>query len=259
MSRDWPGDMDDLDDLDDIDMFADLEDDDSGDIEEDDYDDDDDIMSSGSIASSTRLDSSDMFYNTNNRTSQQTAQPVKKEKKVGPKIEDAKEKDFKKTGLMLILIGLGVLIIAVVGIRVIKSAQNSKSNSNISSTQKDSPKTVSSQKSNNTQEQSSTHSLSSKDNWVEVDLSKENLGFGDTYIESDFTITGMRDYALVTNTSNDKQLKTVATGNISGLVGTYEIILPTSKAHKLTIGQKFKVRYEITEYNGYKLIGEIKY
>lgn len=254
MSRDWPGDMNDLDDLDDIDMFADLEDDDSGNIEEDD---DDDIMSSGSFTSSGSLDNNDMFYNSSNKTAQQSSSPVKKDKKIGPKIEDAKVKDFKKTGLMLLLIGLGVLIIAVVGIRVIKSAQNSKSNT--SSTQKDSPKTVSSQKSNNTQGQSSANLLPSSNNWVEVDLSKENLGFGDTYIESDFTITGMRDYALVTNTSNDKQLKTVATGNISGLVGTYEIILPTSKAHKLTIGQKFKVHYEITEYNGYKLIGEIKY
>lgn len=250
--RDWPGD---IDDIDDIDMFADLEDDDSGDIEEED---DDDIMSSGSFTSSpkTKLNNDDMFYNTN-KTVTQSSPPIKKEKKVGPKIEDMKVKDFKKTGLMLLLIGLGVLIIAVVGIRVIKSAQNSKTN--VSSTQKDIQKTVSSQKSNNTQEQSSKTMLPSANNWVEVDLSKENLGFGDTYIESDFTITGMKDYALVTNTSNDKQLKTVATGNISGLVGTYEIILPTSKAHKLTIGQKFKVRYEITEYNGYKLIGEIKY
>lgn len=252
MSRDWPGDMDDLDD---IDMFADLEDDDSGDIEED--DDDDDIMSSGGFTASPKLNNNDTFYNSNNKNVQQSSAPVKKEKKIGPKIEDAKAKDFKKTGLMLLLIGLGVLIIAVVGIRVIKSAQTSKPNT--SSTQKDSPKTVSSQKSNNTQEQSSANLLPSSNNWVEVDLSKENLGFGDTYIESDFTITGMKDYALVTNTSNDKQLKTVATGNISGLVGTYEIILPTSKAHKLMIGQKFKVRYEITEYNGYKLIGEIKY
>lgn len=258
MAREWKGNMDGIDDFDDVNMFEGIdEDDDDDDIEMD--DEEEDILSSSSFMSQTGpMKSSQSSMNSGMKSSMN--QPDKKLPKKGEKIEEGKVKDFKKTGFMLLLIGLGILIVAVVGIRLIKSAQSSKSVvSSTKTASQNEKKNVSSQKTNSKQENNSSQLLPSANSWVEVDLSNENLGFSDTYIESDFTITGMKDYAVVTNSSNDKQLKTVATGNISGLVGTYEIILPTSKAHKLTIGQKFKVKYELTEYNGYKLIGEIKY
>jgi predicted negative regulator of RcsB-dependent stress response len=179
----------------------------------------------------------------------------------GEKMEAAKAKDFKKTAVMLIGIGLFVLIVAVLGLRVVKSAKSEKSSSSSSTTtqaqttvKNKSSNSGSSQKVNNNNVSSNTSTANS---WQEVNL--DGLDLGSTWIDSVFTVTDIKHYAMVSNDSNDKQVKSVVKGNISGLVGTYEMEIPTYMALKVSLGTSFKVSYQIKEQNGYKIIGEIKY
>lgn len=103
----------------------------------------------------------------------------------------------------------------------------------------------------------STIKTTNKDNWVQVKLD-DTLEFEET-VNGAFTVTDIKHYAMVTNDSNDKQLRSVLVGNISGLIGTYEIEVPYEIAQKLSIGTVFQVSYKITNYNGYRVINGIEY
>lgn len=176
---------------------------------------------------------------------------------IAEKMEAAKVKDLKKTAIMSVGIGIAVLLFAFVGIRVVKRVKNSPKftvtqtstyeNNNVGNS-------VASQKVENS---ISNNLSSSASAWQEVNLSGVDLG--DTWIESNFTITELKHYAMVTSSQNDKQVKSIAKGNISGLVGTYEMEIPTYMALKLSVGNSFKIKYQLKEQNGYKLIGDIQY
>lgn len=202
-------------------------------------------------------DDSDDFE-TDNSFDDAPIQSSKSSSNIAERMEEAKAKDFKKTAIMLIVVGIVVLLFAVVGIRVVNSAKNSSNTSvsQISSLEKNnkSENSVSSQKVENN---ISNNSVSLSSSWQEVNLSGVDLG--ETWIESDFTITDLKHYAMVSNSLNDKQVKSIAKGNISGLVGTYEMEIPTYMALKLSVGTSFKIKYQLKEQNGYKLIGDIQY
>jgi len=176
----------------------------------------------------------------------------------GGKISAEKAKDFKKTGLMLIGIALLLLIFVAVGLRVVKSTKNRPKNTGNVQVVQDS-----NQGSNVPQVQNSVPSQNVITNngqsfvWQEVNLAGTDLG--NIWVDSTFTITELKHYAAVTNGQNDKQVKSVAKGNISGLVGTYEVELPTWQALKLSVGTSFKVSYQLKEQGSYRIIGQIKY
>lgn len=220
----------------DDDIFGDVEDDDSdsfsfgNDIDDD--DDDDSIEG---------LDMSD--------------EPIKKPSN-SQRIEENKVKDFKKTALMLLGIGLLLLALAFVGIRVVSSVKNSSGSVQTTQGNMNQNSGVS-QNVNNNNVITSPQTTSSQTLWQEISVS--GLSLGDTWVESTFTITDLRHYGMVSNTNNDKQIKSVVKGNISGLVGTYEMELPTYKAMKLSVGTSFKITYQLQEQNGYKIIGDIQY
>lgn len=182
------------------------------------------------------------------------------ESKSGPKMDSGESKEFKKASFILIAVGVLVLIFAVVGIRVVKSVKNSPTTTTVvqqsdnyinDSTNQN---FVSSQKVDNSV---TNNFVSSASVWQEVKL--DGVDLGELWIDSTFTITELHHYALVTNTQNDKQVKSVVKGNISGLVGTYEMEIPTYMALKVSVGTTFSVTYQLKEQNGYKLIGEIRY
>lgn len=181
----------------------------------------------------------------------------------GGKISAEKAKDYKKTGLMLIGIAVLLLIVTAVGIRVVKNVKNKpKSSGEIQTVQSDINSNINT---NNQQNQNSVPSQNVVSNigqssvsWQEINLSGSDLS-GSVWIESAFTITELKHYAAVTNGQSDKQVKSVAKGNISGLVGTYEVELPTYQAVGLSVGTTFKVSYQLKDQGAYKVIGQIKY
>lgn len=81
----------------------------------------------------------------------------------------------------------------------------------------------------------------------------------DSVVDSNFTVTSIQHVAKVVNEKNDIMIKSVVKGNISGLVGTYEVDIPYEKAKYLEIGTVFNIKYHYTVENGMRIIGEIEY
>ena len=149
-----------------------------------------------------------------------------------------------KTAILAIGAGLLIVIIAFSVNRVGRNKSNKSSNT---TTKKQVENSV-----------SNINTVSQKKNdWVQ--FGADDVIEFETTITSSFTITEIKHYALVTNSSNDKQLKSVLTGNISGLVGTYEIDIPFEKAQKLVVGTVFEVSYKMKTLNGYSVISSIEY
>lgn len=91
--------------------------------------------------------------------------------------------------------------------------------------------------------------------WVQFEVAGD-ITF-DNVIDGELTVTSIQHFAKVTNIQNDKMVKSVVKGNISGLVGTYEVEIPYYKAVKLQIGTLLKIQYKYASQNGVKVIGEI--
>ena len=149
-----------------------------------------------------------------------------------------------KTAIFAIGAGLLIVIIAFSVNRVGRNKSNKRSNA---TTKKQVEKSV-----------SDINTVSQRKNdWVQ--FGTDDVIEFETTLTSSFTITEIKHYALVTNSSNDKQLKSVLKGNISGLVGTYEIEIPFEKAQKLDVGIVFEVSYKMKKLNGYSVISSIEY
>lgn len=78
-------------------------------------------------------------------------------------------------------------------------------------------------------------------------------------IESTFTATNIRYFASVANSYEDKSIKAVVTGNVSGLVGSYEMEIPYDMASGLSVGVSFKCYYKIADAGEYKVVTGITY
>ena len=63
----------------------------------------------------------------------------------------------------------------------------------------------------------------------------------------------------MTGANNDKQLRGILSGSISGLAGTYKLEVPADVATNLQIGQQFTVEYQLQDMGDYKLVGHIQY
>lgn len=81
----------------------------------------------------------------------------------------------------------------------------------------------------------------------------------DTEINSNFTVTSITHLAKVVNDKKDMLVKSIVTGNVSGLVGTYEIEIPYQTAKLLKVGNTFDIKYMISSAEGVKVVGDIKY
>lgn len=153
------------------------------------------------------------------------------------------KKGIIKTSVIVIGIGLVIIIVAFSINRI---------SSNKKSSLKDNKKNQSETVNNNV----STVNIKSN-NWVQ--FSSDDIIEFETDITSSFTITDIKHYALITNNTNDKQLKSTLTGHISGLVGTYEMSIPFEMAQKLEIGTVFEVSYKIKKMSDYSVVSGIKY
>lgn len=99
--------------------------------------------------------------------------------------------------------------------------------------------------------------VNESDNWIEF---KAELGVEfDRNIKALFTVTSINHFTRVVENSKDMIVRSIIKGNISGLTGTYEIVVPYEKARLLTDGAVFTIQYNYGVYEGKKIIGEIIY
>ena len=94
--------------------------------------------------------------------------------------------------------------------------------------------------------------------WMEFGTS-EDITFGSEYIDSLFTVTGIRNYVKIIDSKSNLMIKTVLIGNLSGFIGIYEVEVPYSVGSKLEVGNSFSVKVQLGNYKDKTVIGEIKY
>lgn len=108
----------------------------------------------------------------------------------------------------------------------------------------------------NTQNNNTLASTTSGNGWTEVDPDT-SLKFSEE-LSGTFTPTSVRHY-VKTTTSGELEIKSVCTGSISGLTGTYELEIPYSQACLLQRGNYFSITYKMAEMNGQQIISDIVY
>lgn len=167
----------------------------------------------------------------------------------GNEIEGAKS--AKKTAIILGIIGFVVIVIALF-IASLVGNSNNKKEASVEET-----KAEITAHSAYTSKENIPAKLHHNEGWIEFKANGDVVI--DVEIDSDFTVTSIRHFAKVVNENNDKIVKSIVTGNISGLVGTYEVEIPYEKAIKLKVGSVFKITYKCNADNDSKIIGEIKY
>ncbi len=158
---------------------------------------------------------------------------------------DKKEdtKSVKKTAIIASAIGIGVIILGFALVTLVKPKESTNIKHNVTDVDNKPPVIV-----NKTQEQNEWVELKQDDS---LSMNKE--------VNSRFTVTSIKHLAKKINENNVILVKSIVKGNISGLVGTYEVEMPYDKAKYLKNGTEFKITYTMMEKNDVKIIGEIRY
>ena len=167
----------------------------------------------------------------------------------------AEETTQDKTALIktsAIIIAVAVMIIVIV-FKIVGGSGKNKTKPNTNTGNQVTNATV---QNNNTQ--SNANSSSNNDGWIGID-GKENITFSQNTIPSTFTITGIKHYAKVVDNEKNLMVKTVLTGTLDGLSGTFNLEVPYSKGSRLSIGGRFSVNVELGEYGEKVVVGEISY
>ena len=101
--------------------------------------------------------------------------------------------------------------------------------------------------------QSGITSASTLNSWIMLD-GAEPVEFNQL-VESNITVTSISHMAL--NNNGTIQLKSVISGNISGLVGTYEVEVPYSRGARLNIGDTIDISYQLGAMGNSRIVGRI--
>lgn len=94
------------------------------------------------------------------------------------------------------------------------------------------------------------------DAWVEIDLS--TIGTISQPIPGYFTVTEVKTYAKLKGNEKGNYLKSILYGNITGLQGTYELVIPTESASKVSIGDVISVEYSTVNIGSEKILVDIR-
>jgi len=159
---------------------------------------------------------------------------------------------IRKTALFAIGAGIVIFLAVMVVGRLIINGKNA--GLNIVNETKQSQVSETRQVQSNETKQVSAQS---SDKWVKIN-GDTSIKF-DNLIESVFTVTKIEHYAMVTNSENDKQVKSILYGTIDGLYGTYSMEIPFDKANKLKISNSFKIEYSMYNNGNYMVIGNVHY
>lgn len=163
--------------------------------------------------------------------------------------EDSDDDNLKKRAIIIGCAGVALilLVVLIAGI-LLKSKNKSNNDPGVG-------KEVQIQQGNTYRNDNSLVS-NSNSGWTEIDADK-GLKFSDK-ISSTFTTTKVKHY-VKTTTVGEMEIKSVVTGSIAGLTGTYELELPYSNAVNLNSGDYFAIQYKVSEVNGKVIISDISY
>lgn len=197
--------------------------------------------------------------------------------------QKVERKEYKKTGITIFLCGVLLFIIIVVAVGVISTIKSRKGSAPVQETQAvvqetadpnkitqveglgetqaqaqaQAPSEQTAQQSQATQ-QTQTEVKDPYD-WIEVSLSDSDIQFDSTRLSGVFTITDIKTYARkTTEGTNNLQLKTVLTGSISGLIGTYTLEVPARISNSVKIGQSLEITYLLKDIDGAKVVDDIQ-
>lgn len=96
-----------------------------------------------------------------------------------------------------------------------------------------------------------TDSISSDSKTGYVEIEPQELEFTDD-IEGIFTVTTMKFFAK--NSGDETFVKSIATGSISGLSGTYGVEVPYHLAVNINLGDSFKLYYKLGNIDGNRVV-----
>lgn len=157
------------------------------------------------------------------------------------------EQNNKQVAKFAIIVGIIVFIIALVFIGIANKDDEIETKA---------PDTQSNNTQNNSKPVENTQGQENTiNNWVSLS-GDDNVNFV-KLVKSNITITDKSSFAL--QNKDTIQLKTIISGNISGLIGTYEIEVSYSQGLKINIGDTKDIEYELGEYgaNKTKVVGKI--
>lgn len=92
--------------------------------------------------------------------------------------------------------------------------------------------------------------------WVEID--RDTLTNVSEQIDGFFTVTDIRVFAKVDKDTNSKYLRGVLFGNITGLKGNYELVIPVSRLSAVTVGDVLNIKYTTIDIEGEKIVVDIR-
>lgn len=94
------------------------------------------------------------------------------------------------------------------------------------------------------------------DAWVEIDL--DTVGTISQPIPGYFTVTEVKTYAKLKGNESGNYLKSILYGNITGLQGTYELVIPTESASKVSVGDVISIEYSTVNIGDKKILVDIR-
>lgn len=157
--------------------------------------------------------------------------------------EHNSRKDILKQAGIIIIIGVVLIILAFAVVKWLGTPRNNTTDVSSSTYVNENVQN----KNNNTQ-----------NDWIEISKDTD-ISFNENYINSVFTITSIDNVVKVIDGEKNIMIKSVLTGTLDGIRGTYELDVPYYKGVKLSVGMSFNVRVQIGEYKGKSVIGEIDY
>lgn len=187
------------------------------------------------------------------------------------------KKATRKTSMTAIICGVVVIILAVVIVGIFSKLSDKKVEANNNKNTVDETgnqvenvveqpqkvdlggKNTSTSQSDSKQNTSSETKTDSNNGWIEFSTD-DSITFKDERVALTFTITKVSNYVKIVDSNSNLMVKSVLTGALSGLSGTYEIEVPYSIASKVNPGDFFDVTVEIgTDTRGKTVVGEILY
>lgn len=166
----------------------------------------------------------------------------------------------KKRALIIGGIGLFLVLAVFIVAGFIKSAKEKKATVEESQVYEENQQEISSQPSvvettiQQPVQQPIQQPIQVDGDWTVIEADKTiNL---DSEVTAVFTVTGIRH--LAKQTGVETAVKSVATGSISGLSGTYDVELPYSLARFVTVGNTLKLKYKIGQINGQSVVSDLK-
>ena len=189
--------------------------------------------------------------------------------------DDNSKENLKKTAIVFAIIGVIIIIAVIIGASFIGKKNKTKeevTDSGVTIVEQPQQQVQVQQQpiqqqvsvnaddimqSGNEPESNTTVNVSKNSSpWTVID-SEQKIEFNSEYRELMFYITGIEHRAKMEG--NSIIVKTVLTGSLSGMSGTYEMDIPYNKGSQLREGQEFKVNVLLGSFNGKTVVGDIKY